>query len=87
MSEIQRPLDYPPFQFLPRLLFAGYPQGYHMAAAQQEGCSGQQRQDYQQCQHPGLANPGIDGLQLFATLKGMDADLPVILMTGHGDIP
>ncbi|OWV70134.1 Fis family transcriptional regulator [Rhizobium sp. R634] len=31
--------------------------------------------------------PEIDGLQLFATLKGMDGDLPVILMTGHGDIP
>ncbi|ULR45238.1 sigma-54 dependent transcriptional regulator [Rhizobium sp. K102] len=31
--------------------------------------------------------PEIDGLQLFATLKDMDADLPVILMTGHGDIP
>ncbi|ANK92537.1 MULTISPECIES: sigma-54-dependent transcriptional regulator [Rhizobium] len=31
--------------------------------------------------------PEIDGLQLFATLKGMDPDLPVILMTGHGDIP
>jgi two-component system C4-dicarboxylate transport response regulator DctD len=30
--------------------------------------------------------PEIDGLQLFATLKGMDADLPVILITGHGDI-
>ena len=31
--------------------------------------------------------PEIDGLQLFAMLKGIDADLPVILMTGHGDIP
>ncbi|MBY5556416.1 sigma-54-dependent Fis family transcriptional regulator [Rhizobium leguminosarum] len=31
--------------------------------------------------------PEIDGLQLFTTLQGMDADLPVILMTGHGDIP
>lgn len=31
--------------------------------------------------------PEIDGLQLFAALQGMDADLPVILMTGHGDIP
>lgn len=31
--------------------------------------------------------PEIDGLQLFATLQGMDVDLPVILMTGHGDIP
>ncbi|MCH4545589.1 sigma-54 dependent transcriptional regulator [Rhizobium changzhiense] len=31
--------------------------------------------------------PEIDGLQLFATLQGLDVDLPVILMTGHGDIP
>ncbi|CAN7704822.1 sigma-54-dependent transcriptional regulator [Pararhizobium sp. LjRoot238] len=31
--------------------------------------------------------PEIDGLQLFATLKEMDTDLPVILITGHGDIP
>ncbi|NNH56007.1 sigma-54-dependent Fis family transcriptional regulator [Rhizobium laguerreae] len=31
--------------------------------------------------------PEIDGLQLFATLQSVDADLPVILMTGHGDIP
>ncbi|MCV9962234.1 sigma-54 dependent transcriptional regulator [Pararhizobium sp. BT-229] len=31
--------------------------------------------------------PEIDGLQLFDALKEMDADLPVILITGHGDIP
>ncbi|WP_455274793.1 sigma-54-dependent transcriptional regulator [Rhizobium herbae] len=31
--------------------------------------------------------PEIDGLQLFGALKDMDADLPVILITGHGDIP
>lgn len=31
--------------------------------------------------------PGIDGLQLFERLSAMDADLPVILVTGHGDIP
>ncbi|EGE60605.1 UNVERIFIED_ORG: two-component system C4-dicarboxylate transport response regulator DctD [Rhizobium esperanzae] len=31
--------------------------------------------------------PEIDGLQLFTMLRDMDADLPVILMTGHGDIP
>ena len=30
--------------------------------------------------------PGIDGLELFRRLKGRDADLPVILVTGHGDI-
>lgn len=31
--------------------------------------------------------PDIDGLELFARLSRMDADLPVILVTGHGDIP
>lgn len=31
--------------------------------------------------------PGMDGRQLFARLKDMDPDLPVILITGHGDVP
>lgn len=31
--------------------------------------------------------PGMDGLQLFATLKQRDAELPVLLITGHGDVP
>ncbi|UVE18072.1 sigma-54 dependent transcriptional regulator [Pseudomonas sp. LS44] len=31
--------------------------------------------------------PRIDGLELFARLKALDPDLPVILITGHGDIP
>lgn len=31
--------------------------------------------------------PDIDGLQLFDYIRRQDADLPVILMTGHGDIP
>lgn len=31
--------------------------------------------------------PQIDGLQFFARIKTIDADLPVILITGHGDIP
>ncbi|MFT0862029.1 sigma-54-dependent transcriptional regulator [Ancylobacter sp. G4_0304] len=30
--------------------------------------------------------PGMDGLELFRRLSRMDADLPVILITGHGDI-
>jgi two-component system C4-dicarboxylate transport response regulator DctD len=30
--------------------------------------------------------PGMDGLQLFRTLRAMDAELPVILVTGHGDV-
>lgn len=31
--------------------------------------------------------PQVDGLELFARIRALDADLPVILMTGHGDIP
>ncbi|GLK86848.1 sigma-54-dependent transcriptional regulator [Ancylobacter defluvii] len=30
--------------------------------------------------------PGMDGLELFRRLKRMDADLPIVLITGHGDI-
>ncbi|WP_296264802.1 sigma-54-dependent transcriptional regulator [Pseudomonas sp. UBA6562] len=31
--------------------------------------------------------PGMDGLQLLERLQQRDADLPVILLTGHGDVP
>lgn len=31
--------------------------------------------------------PQIDGLQLFDRIRRLDEDLPVILITGHGDIP
>lgn len=31
--------------------------------------------------------PGLDGLQLFDRISDLDRELPVILMTGHGDIP
>jgi two-component system C4-dicarboxylate transport response regulator DctD len=31
--------------------------------------------------------PQMDGQQLFSRVKEQDADLPVILVTGHGDIP
>lgn len=31
--------------------------------------------------------PGIDGLALYRRIAAFDADLPVILVTGHGDIP
>jgi two-component system C4-dicarboxylate transport response regulator DctD len=31
--------------------------------------------------------PEIDGLQLFSRIRSIDQDLPVILITGHGDIP
>ena len=31
--------------------------------------------------------PGMDGLQLLERLQAEDPDLPVILLTGHGDVP
>ncbi|MBT9371614.1 sigma-54 dependent transcriptional regulator [Rhizobium sp. CSW-27] len=31
--------------------------------------------------------PRLDGLELLARIRAIDADLPVILVTGHGDIP
>ncbi|MFU1915359.1 sigma-54-dependent transcriptional regulator [Bordetella avium] len=31
--------------------------------------------------------PGIDGLAFFQRLRDIDPDIPVILVTGHGDIP
>ncbi|MCU6454746.1 sigma-54 dependent transcriptional regulator [Sphingomonas sp. A2-49] len=31
--------------------------------------------------------PRMDGLQLLANVRALDADLPVILVTGHGDVP
>ena len=30
--------------------------------------------------------PGMDGLQLFERIRAIDPEIPVILITGHGDI-
>ncbi len=42
--------------------------------------------------HPGIVvsdirMPGIDGMALLRRLQSIDPGLPVILMTGHGDVP
>jgi two-component system C4-dicarboxylate transport response regulator DctD len=31
--------------------------------------------------------PGMDGLELAAQVRAVDGDIPVILVTGHGDVP
>ena len=31
--------------------------------------------------------PGMDGMQFLKKLKGVDSQLPVIMITGHGDVP
>ena len=33
-----------------------------------------------------LRMPGMDGLQLFSRVRAVDTDIPVILITGHGDV-
>ena len=31
--------------------------------------------------------PGMDGMQFLRKVKGIDSSLPVIMITGHGDVP
>ncbi|WP_447497572.1 response regulator, partial [Clostridioides difficile] len=31
--------------------------------------------------------PGMDGLELLARIRAIDGDIPVLLVTGHGDVP
>ncbi len=31
--------------------------------------------------------PGMGGLELLSKIQALDADLPLILLTGHGDVP
>ena len=31
--------------------------------------------------------PGMDGLELLARVQAIDSDIPVLLVTGHGDVP
>ncbi|MBP0651927.1 response regulator, partial [Mycobacterium tuberculosis] len=30
--------------------------------------------------------PGMDGMALMARIRALDAELPVVLITGHGDV-
>ena len=31
--------------------------------------------------------PGMDGMQFLKKIKGVDSSIPVIMITGHGDVP
>src|SRR5690606_34771391 len=34
-----------------------------------------------------IRRPGLDGLQLLTQIRERDPELPVLLITGHGDVP
>lgn len=70
----------------------------HMLMIEQEGihvetyCSGEEFLDAFQNPSPGCAivdirMPGMDGIQLQQELNHRNIQLPVIFLTGHGDIP
>ncbi len=43
--------------------------------------------DFAGCVVSDVRMPGMDGLALLAAVRDLDPDLPVILITGHGDVP
>ncbi|MEL6959662.1 MAG: sigma-54 dependent transcriptional regulator [Pseudomonadota bacterium] len=44
-------------------------------------------QDYPGIVVSDIKMPGMDGMQFLRKLKGVDSGLPVIMITGHGDVP
>ena len=44
-------------------------------------------QDYPGIVVSDIKMPGMDGMQFLKKLKGVDSALPVIMITGHGDVP
>ncbi len=44
-------------------------------------------QDYPGIVVSDIKMPGMDGMQFLKRLKGVDSSLPVIMITGHGDVP
>ena len=43
-------------------------------------------QDFQGAVVTDVRMPGMDGLELFQRVRAVDSDIPVILITGHGDV-
>lgn len=52
-----------------------------------EACLAQLPRDFPGVILSDVRMPGLSGLELLAELQRRDADLPVILLTGHGDVP
>ncbi|HYH22708.1 MAG TPA: sigma-54 dependent transcriptional regulator [Azospirillum sp.] len=43
--------------------------------------------DFPGCVVSDVRMPGMDGLELLKAVRAVDPDLPVVLITGHGDVP
>ena len=52
-----------------------------------EACLAQLPKDFPGVILSDVRMPGLTGLELLAEVQRRDADLPVILLTGHGDVP
>ena len=58
-----------------------------LALADAQGLSARIERDWPGVVVSDIRMPGIDGLQLLEQLHARDNELPVLLITGHGDVP
>ncbi|MDJ0820739.1 MAG: sigma-54 dependent transcriptional regulator [Paracoccaceae bacterium] len=66
------------------LALSGYDTETFASAEEALGAVGQ---DYPGIVISDIKMPGMDGIQLLRKLMGSDSGLPVIMITGHGDVP
>ncbi|MDD0976757.1 sigma-54-dependent transcriptional regulator [Pseudomonas fontis] len=58
-----------------------------MSLSEAQGLAGRIEADWPGVVVSDIRMPGVDGLQLLEQLHALDAELPVLLITGHGDVP